>query len=73
MIKFVNFARKGFGHNPQQDKFVREALENKKNYSNTQKENDARCLQILIENGEKFCDNDVTFKKMHENGVKIRL
>lgn len=53
--------------------YYREALENKKNYSNTQKENDARCLQILIENGEKFCDNDVTFKKMHENGVKIRL
>ena len=29
MIKFVNFARKGFGHDPQQDKFVREAIENK--------------------------------------------
>ena len=29
MIKFVNFARKGFGHDPQQDKFVREAFENK--------------------------------------------
>ena len=29
MIKFVNFARKGFGCNPQQDKFVKEAFKNK--------------------------------------------
>lgn len=50
-----------------------EALENLKNYSQEQKENDSRCLSILVANGEKFCNNDITFKKMHENGVKIRL
>lgn len=53
--------------------YYAEALEHKALYSQEKKDNDAACLNILIENGEKFCDNEVTFKKMHDAGVKIRL
>lgn len=53
--------------------YYEEILENKKSYSNEQKENDAKCLASLIENGEKFCNNEITFKKMYDKGVKIRL
>jgi len=53
--------------------YLNEAIENKRNYSEEQKENDAKCLGILVANGEKFCDNEITFKKMYDKGVKIRL
>ena len=70
MIKFVNFARKGFGHNPQQDKFVREALENKE-YS-IDKLNDKideanekirKRNQDLYEKNKEFFDNN---KELYE-------
>lgn len=50
-----------------------EAIKNKENYSQDQKDNDAKCLDTLIANGEKFCNNEFSFKKMNENGEKIRL
>lgn len=53
--------------------YLEEALEHKKNYSDEKKKNDSECLGILIANGEKFCYNDVTFKKVYERGVKVRL
>lgn len=53
--------------------YLREILENKKGYTDVQKDNDSKCLSILIQNGELFCDDEITFKKMYDKGVKIRI
>ena len=53
--------------------YLDEAQKNKRCYSQEQKDNDSKCLEILMANGEKFCDNEVTFKKMYDRGIKIRL
>lgn len=42
-------------------------------YSDEQKESDSKCLDLLIARGEEIQSHEVTFKKMHESGVKIRL
>lgn len=42
-------------------------------YSDEQKESDSRCMQLLCDRGVEICQNDITFKKMYESGVKIRL
>ncbi len=53
--------------------YLEEAIEHKREYSDEKKKNDAECLGILIANGEKFCSNEVTFKKVYESGVRVRL
>lgn len=53
--------------------YLSEAQEHKREYSEEKKRNDAECLGILVANGEKFCSNEITFKKMHDRGVRIRL
>ena len=42
-------------------------------YSDEQKASDKKCLALLIERGDSIPAQDVTFKKMLESGVKIRL
>lgn len=42
-------------------------------YSDEQKANDSRCMQLLCDRGVEICENDITFKKLYESGVKIRL
>lgn len=53
--------------------YLAEALENKANYSEEQKASDAACLGAIIANGSKFCENEISFKKLYDKGVKIRL
>lgn len=45
----------------------------KENYSTQQKQSDARCMELLVQRGMKIAGSDITFKKSHESGVKIRL
>lgn len=45
----------------------------KENYSDENKESDSKCLEMLVRRGDEIPSFDVTFKKMAENGVKIRL
>lgn len=45
----------------------------KASYSDEQKESDNKCMALLLERGDSIWKTDVTFKKMHESGVKIRL
>ncbi len=45
----------------------------KENYSDEKKQSDQSCLKLLIERGLAITKNDVTFKKIFESGVKIRL
>ena len=42
-------------------------------YSDEKKKSDSECLDLLIRRGIEIVENDVTFKKLHEKGVKIRL
>ena len=54
-----------------------EYLENikdfKNSYSDEQKASDEKCLALLTDRGVEIANSDVTFKKMFESGVKIRL
>ena len=50
-----------------------DALEYKKNYSEEQKQNDSKCLELLIKRGAEICEADITFLKIKNSGVKIRL
>lgn len=47
--------------------------EYKNNYSNAQKHSDSECLDTLVKRGEQIQHNEITFKKLYEKGVKIRL
>lgn len=53
--------------------YLSDIEEYKANYDEDKKNNDSECLVLLIKNGEQFCDNEITFKKMYDRGVKIRL
>lgn len=53
--------------------YLQEALDYKAQYSDAQKQADADCLALLIRRGGEIAENPVTFRKMWENGVKIRL
>lgn len=45
----------------------------KDGYSDEQKASDAKCLALLVRRGAEIAESDVTFKKLFESGVKIRL
>lgn len=53
--------------------YLDEIKEYKSTYSNEQKKADGECLDLLISRGESIPQNEITFKKLHEKGVKIRL
>lgn len=42
-------------------------------YSDEQKASDSKCMELLCERGLSIQKNEITFKKMCESGVKIRL
>lgn len=62
-----------FWHYAEDSGYLAEAREYKANYSDEQKESDKQCLELLVQRGAAIPENDVTFKKLHESGVKIRL
>lgn len=45
----------------------------KNSYSEEQKVSDEKCLALLAQRGMEIANSDITFKKMFESGVKIRL
>ena len=48
-------------------------LEFKKNYSDEKKKSDMECLGTLVSKGDTLPDNDITFRKMFEQGKDIRV
>ena len=53
--------------------YLEEIKEYKANYDDEKKQSDKVCLGLLIQRGNSIPDTDVTFKKVFESGVKIRL
>lgn len=42
-------------------------------YTDDKKKADGECLDLLVHRGAEIPENDITFRKMYEKGVKIRL
>lgn len=53
--------------------YIDEIKEFKANYSDSQKESDSKCLELLCTRGLEIANSDITFKNMNDSGVKIRL
>ncbi len=53
--------------------FIDEIREYKANYTDDKKKADKECLELLVRRGAEIPENAITFKKMNESGVKIRL
>ena len=53
--------------------FIDEIKAYKEAYSSDKKEADAECLSLLVRRGSEIPQNEITFKKLYEKGVKIRL
>lgn len=62
-----------FWHYAEDSEYLEEIKAYKENYSDEQKESDAKCLALLTERGEAITHADVTFKKVFESGEKVRL
>ncbi len=50
-----------------------EARAHKAGYSEEQKRSDSECMGLLCKRGAEIAGKDITFKKLYERGVKIRL
>ncbi|MBQ8606448.1 MAG: glycosyltransferase family 8 protein [Clostridia bacterium] len=53
--------------------YLDEIKEYKAGYTDFKKKADSECLELLIKRGTEIPLNEITFKKLHEKGVKIRL
>ena len=53
--------------------FIDEIRKFKLGYTEDKKKADSECLELLVRRGMEIPENDVTFKKMHDKGVRIRL
>ena len=53
--------------------FIDEIREFKASYIEDKKKADSECLELLVRRGMEIPENDITFKKMNEKGVRIRL
>ncbi len=53
--------------------YMEEIRRCKDTYSDEQKQADKECLGLLVRRGSEIPNGAVTFRKLHESGVKIRL
>lgn len=53
--------------------YIDEIKKYKSEYTADKQKADSDCLKLLVERGEEIPENEITFKKMLEKGVKIRL
>ena len=53
--------------------FIDEIREFKASYTEDKKKADSECLELLVRRGMEIPENDITFKKINEKGVRIRL
>lgn len=53
--------------------YLNEIKAYKATYTEEKKKADSECLELLVRRGSEIPDNEVTFKKLFDAGVKIRL
>ncbi len=53
--------------------YIDEIREFKESYSEEQKNSDTECLGLLVSRGNEIPNNEITFKKLLESGVKVQL
>ena len=53
--------------------YLAEAKAYKENYSPEQKEADGKCMGLLVQRGAEIAAGDITFRKLQESGVRIKL
>lgn len=53
--------------------YIDEIKEIKDSYTDEKKKADSECLELLVKRGLEIPENEITFKKMNEKGVNIRL
>lgn len=53
--------------------YIDEIKKYKSGYTADKQRADSDCLKLLVKRGEEIPENEITFKKMLEKGVKIRL
>lgn len=53
--------------------YIDEIKKYKSEYTADKQRADSDCLKLLVKRGEEIPENEITFKKMLEKGVKIRL
>lgn len=62
-----------FWHYAEDSGYYDEIRAYKDGYSDEQKASDGQCMGLLLSRGDSIPEQEVTFKKMAESGVKIRL
>lgn len=53
--------------------YIDEICAYKTAYTDEKKKADGECLELLVRRGMEIPENEITFRKMHEKGVQIRL
>lgn len=53
--------------------YINEIKTYKSDYSEEKKQADSECLSLLVRRGAEICENELTFKRLYENGVDVRL
>ncbi len=53
--------------------YINEIKNYKADYTENKKKADNECLELLVRRGAEIPENEITFKKMQEKGVKIKL
>ena len=53
--------------------YIDEIKAYKSAYTDEKKKADDECLGLLVQRGTEITENEITFKKLHEKGAKIRL
>lgn len=62
-----------FWHYAEDSGYIDTIKAHKESYTADKQQSDKECLELLVNRGIEIPKNDVTFKKMNENGVEIRL
>ncbi len=53
--------------------YYNKLLDLRESYTDEKKQNDEKCFRMLMDRGQEIIDKDITFSKLHESGVRIRL
>jgi len=62
-----------FWHYAEDCGFIDEIRAYKENYGDDKKQADSECLELLVRRANEIPEQEITFRKMHLKGVKIRL